>query len=644
MKKNRDILINLSLLFGIYIIGIAIALFISEKIAVLPFNNPYGVVGLLTQINYNPANDIIKFITIITLPSIILTILFFSIIRKKKKVINTKNPAKLNIKGLSFKSKKMGSNKLFPISVIFVVIMALNIPTYHSKDEHVDSFHEGESLGTAISYMADKTPYKEIVFVHGIFQDPLRSVIAFKLFGKSIGSARTLESILKILSFILLFILLLKLFRQNYLYAHISFLILTFASLSDYFHLPPLLIILPRDITTFLFIILFLYLNKFITSDRPFSIAKFILVVFLFSFVPLASFSYSIDRGFYLFATFLLFSPVMFLFFMKKGFAKHYIISSAFGIVSALVLLGFLLKWDFYFFFKFVFMEMPKYKELMDGKKYQFYDINFLLPISIIALNAYLIIYNLLNESFKKGNMSSSLLEYLKTHLIEIFLLVMSIFFFRSALGRSDWDHIIYSFTLSYILVIYIFIKYYLHIFIQKRRLLNNILIIFTIASVTLLTTAGFYKTYNNELLVKNFPYNKNDSDFIPDNYKNTINFIKNNLGENDSFFTMTSEAIWYYYINKPSPTRFPVVWFASPYFYQDEIIKDLEKKNVKIILYKNNFWSNQIGGINNEERFPIIINYIKQNYEFFKKIDDNEIWIKSDGLRIKTKKANLNG
>ena len=630
MKKKSDVLINLILLFGIYVTGISIALFISAKIAVLPFSNPWGVVGLLTQANYNPANDIIKFITIITLPSIILIISFFTIVKNQKKVINTKKIAKINSEDLSFKSKQMGRNKLFFLSIIYVLIMALNISTYHANRKHVDSFHEGESLGTAISYMADMTPYKEIIFVHGLFQDPLRSVIAFELFGKSIGSARTLESIVKILSFILLFILLLKLFQQNYLYAHITFIILIFASLSSYFHLPQLLLIPPRDITTFLFIISFLSLNKFITSDAPLSTAKFTLVVFLFSFIPLASFSYSIDRGFYLFATFLLFSPVMFLFFMKKGFAKYYIMSSVFGLFSAVALLGFLLKWDFSAFIKFVFLEMPKYKELMDGKKYQFYDMKFLFPVTIIALNAYLIIYNLLNKLFKRNNILSSLLEYLKTHLIEICFLVMSIFFFRSALGRSDWEHVIYSSALSYILVIYIFIKHYFHIFLQEKRFLNNILISFTIVSVSLLTTAGFYRIYNHELLEKNFPYNKDDSDFIPDNYKNTITFIKNNLGENDRFFTMTSEAIWYYYINKPSPSKFPVVWFAMPYFYQEQVVRDLKKNNVKLVLYKNKHWANAIDGFTNQERLPIICNYIRNNYSIFKIIDENELWIKN--------------
>ena len=294
------------------------------------------------------------------------------------------------------------------------------------------------------------------------------------MFGKSIGSVRTLESIVKILSFILLFILLLKLFRQNYLYAHITFLILIFGSVLTSFNyfrdFPELLLILPRDVTTFLFIILFLSLGQIVINDRTFSIVKFALIVFLFSFVPLASFSYSIDRGYYLTATFLIISPVMLFFSAKKGFAKYFLLSSSLGLVSAAVLLFYLLNWDSSAFFEFVFLIMPKYKELMDGKEYQFYNIKFLFPVAIIALNTYWVTYHLLKEVFKGDNILSSLLQYLKAYVIEICLLVMSIFFFRSALGRSDLEHVQYSSVLSYVLLTFIFIKYYLHVFLQETN------------------------------------------------------------------------------------------------------------------------------------------------------------------------------
>ncbi len=619
MKRNNEI-IKYLFLAGIFIAGIILSLLVSDRIA-LPFENPWNIVGQLAQQKYNPGNDILKFITIVSLPSILLLASFFFF---KGKILTQSTTAKEVNNDVTFVKSKTVMNLLLPVSIILVIIVSLNIQTYHGSGDVVDSFHEGETLGTAISYMADEIPYKEIIFVHGVFQDPLRSVIAFQLFGQSIGASRTLQSMIKVLSFILLFLMLLKLFRNDYLYTVIAFILLTG---TVYLHF---ILIPPRDVTTFLFIILFLALNRLIQSEAPFSKVKFGFIQFLFSFLSLASFIYSIDRGFYLFGTFLLISPVMFFFFRKKGHTKQYVLSSVTGLILAFLLMGFLLKWDYASFFDFVFLKIPRYKELMDGIVYPFWTLKFLLPVAIIALNLFWIVYTFLNEYLKRKSFLLSMEVYLKSHLIEIFLLLLSVLFFRSALGRSDWSHVIYSSTMSYLLVIYIFTKYYLQPYFHKKKPLKKLTIIITITAGFLIIITGSYRIYNNGLFATNFPYHTEDSHFIPGNYKNTINFLNNNLDENENFFTMTSEAIWYYFINKPAPTAFSVVWFAMPEFYQERVINDLENSNVKIILYKNDFWTNAIDDLTSQERLPLIDNYIRNHYSFFKKIDDNELWIKN--------------
>jgi hypothetical protein len=169
-----------------------------------------------------------------------------------------------------------------------------------------------------------------------------------------------------------------------------------------------------------------------------------------------------------------------------------------------------------------------------------------------------------------------------------------------------------------------------MHPYLQKRGLFRNRVQTFTIVTISLLIIVGFFRIYTNGVFGNNFPYNKDDSDFIPDNYNKTITFLKNNLGENDNFFSMTSESIWYYYINKPSPTKFSILHYAAPFFYQEQVVRDLKNNNVKIILYKNKHWANVIDGITNQKRYPIIDNYINSDYSFYKKIDDNELWIKN--------------
>ncbi len=623
-------------LCGIYIAGIIVSLLICRKIT-LPFYNPWHITGLLPQLKYNPATNIVKFIIIIAFPSValVMTSCLGGDVLREKIYDHANNRSRVDNPDYSLRILDIKKRYFFFFfSILFAIIIAINIPTFHSSGEF-DSFHEGESLGTAVSYMQGKVPYKDIIFIHGIFQDPLRSIIAFKLLGKSIGSARTLESFVKVLSFVFLFVLLLKLFSQNYLYAYISFLILAFLSICDvsYWRIPNFLIVPPRDILTFMFLIVFQSLIAFlIQQEQTFPRFRTYAGIFLFSFLPLASFSYSVDRGLYLFATYLLFAPALFLFAVKKGIGRYCFMISLLGLIVATLLMGFLLKWEYSEFYKFVFLAMPKYKELMTGMVYPIHHITFLLPVALIGLNVFLITYFFLRELLEEGRKIDSLLSYLKNHLMEICLLVMSVFFFRSALGRSDWEHVVSSSIMSYILFIYLVIRHYLNNFLSNRNVFRRNLTYLISLCVFLVMVLSACRAYNKNLITENFPFQIDDSHFIPGSYKNTIFFIKDNLGERETFFTMTSEASWYYFINRPCPTRFPIVYFAAPPFFQGEIVNDLKIKEVKYILYQNKDWASSMDGFTNEKRLPIIAKYIKENYSFSKNIDGNELWIKKHG------------
>jgi hypothetical protein len=115
----------------------------------------------------------------------------------------------------------------------------------------------------------------------------------------------------------------------------------------------------------------------------------------------------------------------------------------------------------------------------------------------------------------------------------------------------------------------------------------------------------------------------------MPENQKKTIEFLKKNLKKDEYFYSLTSEGTWYYFIDRPCPTRFPSTVLATPNFYQKEVVRDLGEKGdkVKYIIFRNNLWTNNLDFIPNEKRYPYLIEYIKENYEFYKLIDDQEIW-----------------
>ena len=624
MNLNKKVLLKYSFLFTVFFIGILLGLFFWNKIT-LPFQNPWGLIGPLTLIKFNPINNIIRFFVFISLPLFILIAIYLLRIKTVNDFCFGEKPI------ACFNSKKKISfsiiEKIFftIIIIFFSIVVAMNIPTYHSYGMF-DTFHEGESLGTSISYLAGKSPYKDFIFCHGLFQDPLRSVIAFNLFGKSIGAVRTIESIIKIFSFVLLFLFLLKINRNNFLnlflFLFTLLILLTFHQFKIYNWNDKFLIVSSREITTFSFLILITFLNDFITQ-KNISKIKLIVVTFLFSFIPLASFIYSIDRGFYLFSTYIIISPILyFLFFHKNDKRVYYIVSSLFGILSAVILLGVLIHWNLYEFIKYIFFIIPKSKELMDGLIYPIFETRFLAISIIIALNIFWITYKFLQEVYLNSTINISIKKFIEKYFIEFCLLILSVFFYRSALGRSDWEHVSYSSFIIYFLFIFIIFKKYLNRYNIKKKYVYFFTLLIIVVSIF-----GVSRILKKSLIVENFPYKNKDSVYILDNYKATITYLKNNLSHEEKIFTMTNEASWYYFVDKPCPTRFPVVWFASPSFYQKEVVADLKNNNIKFIIYNsdNKVNLNAIDG----RKLPLINDYVTQNYYLYKTIDENEIWIK---------------
>lgn len=637
LPKNQDNLKHI-LLSTLFIIGISLGLLIWNKIA-LPYHNPWGIVGKLTEIQYNPLNDSIRFVVFILFPVLILSVIYLLNIKNFNNICFTKDTKNFN-GNMSPDLSSRSAIILAGILILYSTLAAINIPTTRASGEF-DAFHEGTTLGLSVSQKAGKVPYKDFVLFHGVYEGSLRSVLAFRLFGKSIGSFRTLESIVKILLFASISIFLMLIYRGNYLYSFATFLILVLLCFPPpTLNIKEFMILKGRDITTFLFLITIPLLHNFISHNRldrvtRIDATKLFVTAFFFSFIPLASFGYSSDRGVYLSATYLIILPLLYFFFFHKSpYRTHFITSSFLGLLSALLLMGSLLREGVTEFFTFTFSIMPRYRELMFGDVYPIYSKRFLVSCVLVAGNTYWVTMKFIQElHLNDKKVKISIRKFLEKYLIEFCLLIVSVFLFRNALGRSDWFHLAYTMPVIYLLSIYIIIKYYLYNILHRYGLEKK----FAYALVFIImfsSIAGVYRIYNRNLLIENFPYKIDDAEFIPDSYKATISFLKTNLSQNDEFYTMTNDSSWYYFIDKPPPTRFPQALYAIPFFYQKEVIQDLKKSNVKFIIYRSDKWSNRINGFNNEARLPIIYKYLAEDYVFFKKIDDNEIWIRKPTLR----------
>ena len=619
MISRKENLIRKTILSSLFFIGILGGYLLWPHI-VLPFNNPSGITSYLSEIKFNPFNNKIRFLIFIFLPVIFLTILYVLKINSFQTLLFSKTP-RISSKGFGERTSK-GRWTHISLLLFVTIIAALNFHTPIAS-RTFDTFHEGETLGPSISWEAGKIPYRDFIFVHGIYQDPLRSVLAYKLFGRSIGATRTLESIHKIIVYSFLSISIVLIYKYNFWKSAVTLLFLFILQSSSLLQVNRIIHFPTRDITTFSFLIT---LISFIRGMINGANKKWIIFgAFLFSFIPWISLGYSLDRGLYLIMASLFLSPLVYYCFVKKDpFKKTILIAYFTGIGIAFLLLGLAVDFNYRDLVLFVFLIIPKYKNLMDGLPFPITQIRYLLTCIMIALNLYWIYYDFLQVKTEKNTLGESLNYFFRKRYVEISMLILSLLIFNGVLEHADIPHLEYSSALSYLLFIYLFTRNIL----LKDNLIPKIKYLVIVMMMAILSF-GSYQIYHKKLFRENFPYKMDDQEFIPENYKATIAFIKKMNLKNESFFTMTSEGCWYYFLNSPCPTRIQALWFATPDFYQKEIIEDLDNKRVACILYRNSHWANKLDGIEIKKKLGLLTAYIKKNYQPLIKIDDNELWIR---------------
>lgn len=164
---------------ALFLLGITVGTLAWDKI-VLPFSNPWGVIGRMSLMGYNPANNIARFVVFVLLPSLSLVMVYLSAGKWLRDFLFSTAVHKV-LPEVRSGPVRSGARTML-LLIAFSVVVALNSPVMMSHG--IDPFHEGETLGTSVSYMAGQVPYKDFIFAQGVYQDPLRAVLSFKLFGR----------------------------------------------------------------------------------------------------------------------------------------------------------------------------------------------------------------------------------------------------------------------------------------------------------------------------------------------------------------------------------------------------------------------------------------------------------------------------
>ena len=137
------------------------------------YENPENVYGILSVNKFNPLNNDLRFIILI---SLVFGTFFLSLIFYKKNM-NTFNEI------IFFEKKKKTIENYKYLNVVFLVFLTFVTFEFLSMSyplNEIDFFHEGERLSPAKNYLLNGKIWSGSLFIHGAFIDLFEPIIGWK--------------------------------------------------------------------------------------------------------------------------------------------------------------------------------------------------------------------------------------------------------------------------------------------------------------------------------------------------------------------------------------------------------------------------------------------------------------------------------
>lgn len=571
----------------ILFISFSVSFNVRHVINLIPSGNSFGIE---TSANFYPESNYLLILSIVGVTAFIFWLLKLSL--KKSKFI--------------FRSLVIA---ILSLSV-FVGVIAPGVAKYA---HNIDTFHNGEELSPALALDQGKKPYTEIFTLRGAGEDVVTPWLSFKLFGENIGSYFLLTVLLQLITAIIFYVLLSKIFRKDLHFLSVS-LWFTVSSYSTFYTV--------RDIFVWVSLLMLFYV---IMKPR----VNKIYYATLGLLASLAIF-YSLDRGLFLTGLLALLSGVL-LVFEKNGDEYRFAIQTMksrlklilpliFGYLSGLLIM--LLSLGVTGMKSFI-------SNTIDISKYQGYIFNYpystfgtatlldWLPVLVIIVCGLSVIYHI--RSGRK--------TYSSNFIYALLLLLFGVIAFRAATGRPDSGHIAYGAPVVFIALFYIVINQLgnwgrLHEGSKIENIVKHLPLYLVFFIALLPPSVSYYRlALMNQASLQSVKIaltapSKPDQFWYTENVIQITDNIKSNTKATDYFFDFSSDPIFYYSTKLKNPTRFYISWFADPRLLEDEMLKDLKTNPPKAVLYESGTYYDRPDFISMKTRLPKVNQWILENYK----------------------------
>ena len=598
--------INLYILLGI-IFSIIISKFLWAWIEI-DYVNEFEIIGEHSKFEYNPINESIRYVIFISLP--LITYLLCIKIFKRQEIKEIKEIFFYDNSKTFYVTK---SNLLALYFLIFLVLILLDFLSINLPSHNIDMFHDGQWLTPATNYLKNGGYWIDSYMTRGLFNEILSPLIGFKIFNiLSIGSSRfsILLSILFFKIFLIIFIYKLTAIQkmtENFKILFFVLISLFALYMTSYFNVS---ILTYRELPLIIFLIL---LIPIISNEK-----MIIFCCFLIGAMSVISMLWGIDRGAYLNLT--LVFLILFLI-IKKDFRK--IVWIFIGIIGGWILFYAIAGPEEFNSFLFntgwVYTSSDWawgmiHPEPFSSDRHSARATKVLL---ILILSGLLTI-NL--NFFKYKNISN------ESKILLIFIFIISIITYKTALGKSDGSHI-KSATGLPMLLLYIIIlnlisdfvlknKKYLKIFKNITNFKNTVILILISSSIFIIfiSNLNFKNIISFKSRVQNY-VNLSDKFFLSESQKLLIKRYNSLTKTDKCILIFTYESAIPYLLKKPSCNKYYFIRSIASKENQNLFIKSIENRKPNFILLGGEYKNLIDIGPEPYELLPIINNFIMKNY-----------------------------
>lgn len=89
--------------------------------------------------------------------------------------------------------------------------------------------------------------------------------------------------------------------------------------------------------------------------------------------------------------------------------------------------------------------------------------------------------------------------------------------------------------------------------------------------------------------------------------------FLVSSTVPSEPVYFFPNEAAYYFVFDRPNPTRYAISYFATPYDRQREVIRDLETRRPRFVIFSKLTW--RVDNIPEGVQLPLIVDYLNKNY-----------------------------